>query len=153
MIIVEQGNPHDPQAQALLHASHALMESLFPSEANHYLSLDALAAPDVHFLIARRESVTVGCGALAIKDGYGELKSLFVEEASRGQGIADALMRALEDTARKLALPLLRLETGTLLHAAHRLYARHGFVPSEPFGAYEQSPHSLFMEKPLEAPQ
>jgi putative acetyltransferase len=62
-------------------------------------------------------------------------------------------MRALEDTARKLALPLLRLETGTLLHAAHRLYARHGFVPSEPFGAYEQSPHSLFMEKPLEAPQ
>jgi putative acetyltransferase len=149
MIIVETGDPRAPHATALLRASHALMESLFPSEANHYLSVDALVSPDIHFMIARRETVTLGCGALAVKNGYGELKSFFVEEASRGQGIADALLRTLEDKARELDLPMLKLETGSLLHAAHKVYARHGFAACRPFGDYVESEFSLFMEKPL----
>lgn len=147
MLIVEACDPRDPQATALLQASHALMESLFPSEANHYLSVDALLSPDIHFMIARRDTVTLGCGALAVKNGYGELKSFFVEDASRGQGIADALLRALEDKARALGLPVVRLETGSLLHAAHKVYARHGFTGCGPFGDYAASEFSLFMEK------
>lgn len=149
MIIVEAGDPFEPQARALLEASHALMGSLFPAEANHYLSLDALTAEGVHFFIARRGAVTLGCGALAERDGYGELKSMFVEDASRGQGIADALIRQLEDCAHGLELPMLRLETGSLLHAAHKVYARHGFIPCGAFGPYEDGEFSIFMEKPL----
>ena len=149
MIAVAAGDPFDPQAKALLEASHALMQSLFPSEANHYLSLESLKAPDIHFFTARRGDVILGVGALAERDGYGELKSMFVEESSRGQGVVDALLRQLEDHARDLGLPLLRLETGSLLHAAHRVYARHGFTPCGPFGGYEASEFSIFMEKAL----
>ncbi len=149
MIVVEPGNPLDPQAAALLEASHALMQRLFPAEANHYLSLEALTSDDVHFFTARRGNVTVGVGALAERDGYGELKSMFVEEESRGQGIADAILRQLEDHARALGLPMLRLETGTLLHAAHKVYARNGFSVCGPFGDYDAAEFSLFMEKPL----
>lgn len=149
MIVVEAGDPFHPQAKALLEASHALMGELFPADANHYLSLEALTAEGVHFFTARRGDMIVGVGALAERDGYGELKSMFVEEASRGQGIADAILRQLEDHARALNLPMLRLETGSLLHAAHKVYARHGFVKCSPFGGYEESEFSVFMEKLL----
>ena len=149
MIIVEPGNPRDPQATALLQASHALMESLFPPEDNHYLSIDALCTPDIHFFIARDGTTTLGTAALKNCGTYGEVKSMFVSESARGRGIADALLRQLEDHARSLGLPMMRLETGSLLHAAHRLYARHGFAPCGPFGAYTANQTSLFMEKPL----
>jgi len=149
VIVVEAGDPFHPAAKVLLEASHALMGELFPSEANHYLSLEALTADGVHFFTARRGDVIVGVGALAERDGYGELKSMFVEEASRGQGIVDAILRQLEDQARTLELPMLRLETGSLLHAAHKVYARHGFKICGPFGDYKASEFSVFMEKSL----
>jgi len=149
MLIVEQGDPRAPQATALLQASHALMERLFPPEDNHYLSIDALCTPDIRFFIAREGDTVLGCAALANKGDYGEMKSMFVSEDARGKGVADALMRQLEDYARELDQPMMRLETGDLLHAAHRLYERHGFVKCGPFGDYVANKTSLFMEKRL----
>ena len=149
MLIVEQGDPRDPQATALLQASHALMESLFPPEDNHYLSIDALCTPDIRFFIAREGDTVLGCAALANKGDYGEIKSMFVSEDARGKGVADALMRQLEDYARELDLPVIRLETGDLLYAAHRLYERHGYVKCGPFGDYVANKTSVFMEKRL----
>ena len=149
MIIVEPGNPHDPQATALLKASHALMQSLFPPEDNFYLEIDELTAPHIRFFIARESDTTRGTGALAIKDGYGEVKSMFVDEAARGRGIADALLRRIEDEARAENLPWLKLETGEVLHAAHALYTRHGFTACGAFGDYIDAKSSIFMEKRL----
>ena len=148
-LIVEPGDPRDPQATALLTASHTLMESLFPPEDNHFLSIDALCTPDIHFFVAREAATMLGCAALADKTGYGELKSMFVAESARGKGAADALMRQLEDQARRLELPALKLETGNLLYAAHKLYERHGFSTCQPFGDYRANDTSIFMEKRL----
>ncbi len=142
--------PGDPfEAADLLTASHALMQSLFPSESNHYLPIEALTASNIRFLIARDNGPPLGCVALAIKDGYGELKSMFVDPKARGRGIAEALIVQLEAIARGEGLAILRLETGHLLDAAHRLYERHGFTRRGPFGDYPDDPLSVFMEKPL----
>jgi putative acetyltransferase len=149
MIIVSLTDPHDPQATALLKQSHALMESLFPPEDNYYLDIDALTADHIRFFTARVGEDILGTGALAIKTGYGELKSMFVDKAARGTGIADALMRQLEDAARAEGLSMLKLETGNVLYAAHKLYARHGFTPCGVFGDYADAKSSIFMEKPL----
>lgn len=149
MIIVEAGNPRDPQVVALLEQSHALMQSLFPSEANHFLSIDALCQPHIRFLTAREGDSVVGTGALAIKGDYGEVKSMFTAEPARGKGVAAAILRAIEDTARDEGLPTLKLETGTLLDSAHRLYERQGFVNCAPFGDYQPAEFSLFYEKAL----
>ncbi|PTX57520.1 putative acetyltransferase [Litoreibacter ponti] len=148
-MIVERGNPRDPQVTALLQASHALMESLFPPEDNHYLSIDALCVPEVHFFIAREGDTVLGCGALKDKGDYGEVKSMFTGEAARGKGAASAILTRLEAEARAQGLSVLKLETGSLLHAAHKLYAKHGFTRCGPFGAYLANETSLFMEKPL----
>ena len=150
MIAVEPTDPRTPEATALLQASHTLMESLFPSDACHYLSIDALCVPEIHFVTARRCEVIMGCGAIGMRNGYGELKSMFVDEGSRGQGVADAILRALKDHARATGLSELKLETGTGLDAAHRLYFRHGFSICGPFGDYVEHEFSVFMEKSLE---
>lgn len=148
-MIVERGDPRDPPVTALLEASHALMESLFPPEDNHYLSIDALCVPNVQFFVAREGGTVLGCGALKNQGDYGEIKSMFTAEAARGKGAASAILDKIEAEARDRGLPALKLETGNLLHAAHKLYARHGFTPSGPFGSYTVNETSVFMEKLL----
>ena len=149
MIAVEPGDPRAPQVAALLAQSHALMQALFPPEDNFFLDIDALCGPGIRFFVARERETVLGTGALALKDGYGEVKSMFTGEAARGRGVGAALLRAIEDEARAEGLPCLRLETGNVLHAAHRLYERHGFRARGPFGDYPDARSSIFMEKAL----
>lgn len=148
-VVVERSDPRDPQAVALLQASHALMEELFPPDTNYYLSVSELCTPEIAFFTARRGGEILGTAALANKATYGEIKSMFVAPQARGTGTGAALLARLEQEARAQDLPALRLETGHALHAAHRLYARHGFTPRGPFGDYPEGPLSLFMEKRL----
>lgn len=149
MILVEPADPKAPGPAALLAESHALMQDLFPADACHYLDLDALCDDSIRFFAAREGNQVVGTGALAIKSGYGEVKSMFTAEDGRGKGVAAAVLRMIEDTARAEGLPMLRLETGVGLDAAHRLYERFGFTACGPFGDYEAGPYSLFYEKAL----
>lgn len=149
MIIIAETDPREPAATALLQQSHALMQSLFPPEDNSYLSIDALCADNIHFYTARENGTLLGTGAVALYDDYAEVKSMFTAEAARGKGAAAAILRQIEDTARDAKVPWLKLETGNVLHAAHRLYARQGFTPCGPFGPYTENSSSIFMEKPL----
>jgi len=86
MIMIERSDPKEPQATALLQASHALMQSLFPPEDNSFLSIEELCMPDVYFHTARRGDKVLGTGALAVKPGYGEIKSMFVDQAQGPKG-------------------------------------------------------------------
>ena len=126
-VTVEPGDPRHPGATALLQASHALMQDLFPSDSNHFLSIDELCAPGIAFFIARKADAILGTGARDDSTRYA----------------------ALEAEARSRSLPKLMLETGHSLHAAHRLYERAGFTFRGPFGDYPDDPMSRFMEKPL----
>lgn len=148
-ITITRSDPRAAGATALLRASHALMEDLFAAESNHYLSIDALCSDDIAFFTAQCGTETLGCAALAVKTGYGEVKSMFVAPGVRGTGTGAALLQTLDDHARLLDLTHLRLETGNTLHAAHRLYEKAGFVYRGPFGDYNDDPTSLFMEKAL----
>ncbi|MFT7106392.1 MAG: putative acetyltransferase [Yoonia sp.] len=149
MIFVEKTDPHHTQASALLKQSHALMKSLFPPEDNFYLDIADLVDPSIHFFAARIGPNLCGTGALAVKDNYGEVKSMFVAEEARGKGVAEAILRKIEDQARAENLPVLKLETGKVLHAAHSLYRRFGFQDCGVFGDYAAANSSIFMEKPL----
>lgn len=150
MLIVESADPRAPGPRALLEESHALMLATFPPEDNYFLDIDALCAEDIRFFAARDARETLGTGALAVKDGYGELKSMFTAETARGKGVAAALLRRIEDEARSFGLSLLRLETGNMLTAAIRLYERAGFTRCGIFGDYEPNSTSVYMEKRLE---
>ncbi len=146
---ISPADPRAPEAQALLKASHALMDALFPSESNHYMTADDLSAPGVLFFLAQLDGHVAGCGALVLKDGYGEIKSMFVDPARRGGRIGSRLLERLEKAARDNGQTILRLETGDTLTAARRLYASHGYRECAPFGEYRKDPRSIFMEKEL----
>ena len=148
-VVVTPESPLTDEARALLSASQDYMASIYPPEDNFSLSTDALAEPEVTFLRAREGSTALGCVAVKSMGDYGEIKSMFVSPAARGKGVGAALMSALDDIAGEQGFAHLRLETGPELESAVRLYARHGFERRGPFGAYEDLPASLFMEKAL----
>ena len=150
MLIVERADPLAPGPRAILEASHALMREMFEPEQNYFLDFEALRGDMIRFFAAREGSTTLGTGALALHAGYGEVKSMFTAPEARGKGVAAALLRAIEDAAIAEGLLLLRLETGTGLDAAHRLYERAGFTRCGIFGDYRPSDASIYMEKRLE---
>ena len=149
MIVIERSDPKEPRATALLQASHTLMQSLFPAEDNSFLSIEELCTEEIAFFTARKGTQVLATGALVVKTGYGEIKSMFVDPSARGQGVGDAILRALHDLAHEKGLEALKLETGNSLHAALRLYTRHGFEPCGPFGDYTANDSSIFMTKTL----
>ena len=148
-ITVNLADPRSAEGRALLNASHAFLLSLYPPEHSFALDADQLAESHVSFFIADRNGEALGCAALANFGIYAEIKSMFVHPDARGSGAGAALMETLLDEARQQGVPVLRLETGDDLAAAHRLYARNGFTVRGPFGNYAEGPHSLFMEKTL----
>lgn len=143
-------SPRQPDVLALLDASTAHSRALYPPEHIHQVDVSALEQPDIRFLVARVDGAAAGCaGVKLFGDGTGELKRMFVTDAARGTGAAASLLAAVEATARAEGVRLMLLETGPLNHAAMRLYARAGYSVRGPFAAYEESPGSVFMEKPL----
>jgi putative acetyltransferase len=127
-----------------------LAEHYAPAE-RHGLALAALFESHIRLFLAWADGVPVGCGGVALDDGYAEIKRMFVREAWRGQGIAQALLARLREVAAEAGRTVLRLETGVFQPAAIRLYERAGFTPCPAFGAYAAMPaasigRSLFYE-------
>jgi putative acetyltransferase len=124
----------------------------YPPEQRHGLALDAIFQPHVRFFLARRHGAAVGCGGVALFPGFAEVKRMYVRDAARGQGVADAILARIEQDVRSAGLSLLRLETGDRQIAAMRLYARMGFRECAAFGDYAlMAPNaiatSVFLEK------
>lgn len=150
MIEISRETPRQPDVVTLIRQSDALMQSLYPAESNHLVDVDALAQPHVHVFVARENGRALGCGAFVLgPDGRAEMKRVFVDSAARGQGVACAIMDALEREAASLGVTLMQLETGIKQLEAIALYRKFGYVERGPFGAYKPDPLSLFMEKPL----
>src|SRR5437899_460621 len=156
MVSISQETPKQEEVGLLLRRSDEFSAALYPPESRHLVDIDELAKPGVRFFVARVEVCAVGCGALVLgNEGRAEIKRMFVDPASRGQGVGRALLEAIEETARREGVNLLQLETGTGNREALGLYRRCGYRECGPFGSYRPDPLSVFMEKetrPLRAP-
>jgi len=94
----------------------------------------------------------VGCIALQqLVPGVAEIKRMYVRPASRGAGVARALVQHAIADARALGHERLRLGTLTTMHAAQRLYASLGFRSVDPYRATEFGA-TLFYELDLRVP-
>lgn len=100
--------------------------------------------------LAQMGADVVGCIALRpLTDTIGEIKRLYVRPAHRGQGLADALLDALESGARERGFDELYLDTHDGLAAAKRFYERRGYALRERYNANPQA--TLFMQRRLGA--
>jgi putative acetyltransferase len=134
-----------------------LLSAEYTPEQRHSLALEAIFQPHIRFFVARLNGGAVGCGGVALFADFAEVKRMYVREAARGRGVAQALLGCIEREARAARFFLLRLETGARQMAALRFYERAGFQICTAFGAYTtMAPHaiatSVFMQKQLTAP-
>ncbi len=150
-ISIAPESPRSPEVIALIRDLDAYQSALYPAESNHFIDIDALAADDVRFVVARREGAAIGCGALRVRDGYGELKRMYVEPHSRGQQVGMRILATLEDIARAEGLTVVRLETGIAQPEALTLYEASGYRDCGPFGEYRPDVLSRFMQKRIAA--
>ena len=143
-------SPRHKDIARLIQALDRYLDSLYPVGSNHIFDIDALTGPDVRFVVARRESRVIGCGALKLHgDGSGEIKRMFVLPEARGQKCGRRILNWIEGLARAEKLRCLRLETGIHQTEALALYRSADFRECGPFGGYRSDPLSLFMEKTL----
>jgi GNAT superfamily N-acetyltransferase len=101
--------------------------------------------------LASEGARTVGCIALRPLAKFkqsGEVKRLYVRPESRGQHIAEGLLKALEKYAADAGYRTLYLDTKDDLIAAIRFYERHGY---EACDRYNDNPQAtIFMRKGLD---
>ena len=140
------------EIRTLIGELNAELETLYTPEQRHGLALEAIFQPHIRFFVAWRSGEPAGCGGVAFFDGFAEVKRLYVREALRGQGIADAIMAHLAVETVASGRTLLRLETGSHSLAAIRFYDRLGFRYCDAFAPYAAMPPasiitSVFMEK------
>jgi putative acetyltransferase len=154
MITVERALTASDDVRQLVAELEEVLSAEYPPEQRHGLQLDAIFRPHIRFFVARADGVALGCGGVALFDGFGEVKRMYVRTSARGRGVAEALLARLESEARQAGLDLLRLETGDRQLAALRFYQKQGFGRCDAFGDYAaMTPASLaasvFMEKRL----
>ena len=82
-------------------------------------------------------------------DGDAEVKRMYVVPEARGRGIARAVLRWLEETARELGATRAILETGSRQPEAIGLYESSGYEPIPKYGFYRCAPGSRCYGKPL----
>lgn len=146
----------DPRVAEIVaaHNAHCLASS--PPGSCHFFTHDKLVGPDITVWTAWHDGELAGIGALqALGAGEGEVKSMHTLEAKRGLGVGAAILAAILGEAERRAYRRVSLETGSNAHfaAARALYARQGFAPCEPFGAYTHDPASAYFTKTLEQPE
>src|SRR5205085_3811446 len=112
-ITIEELSGATPDASELIAEHDAVLGALYDPEQQHGLSVEQVFAPHVRFFVAYLGGEAVGCAALAVFDGYGELKRMYTREAARGRGVGKALLSCIESEVRDAGMPVLRLETGT----------------------------------------
>jgi putative acetyltransferase len=152
-LTIREDDLRGPEIRALLEAHLDTMRSLSPPESIHALDLSGLRRPEVTFWTVWRDGTLVGCGALKqLSPTVGEIKSMHTAAAQRGQGIAEAALLHILETARTRGLRRLFLETGSQpgFEPARKLYAKHGFAACGPFGDYREDPNSVFMTLELQ---
>jgi GNAT superfamily N-acetyltransferase len=101
-----------------------------------------LGPPGGTFLVGWRDGTAVCCGGVKrLPDGACEIKRMYVVPAQRQQGIARALLAALEDAARALGYSIARLDTGPKQPHAQAMYESAGYAP---IGNFNSNPVASF---------
>ncbi len=135
----------------MLAESDAYYATLYPAQSNHLVDISTLQEPETSFYGARVDGALRGMGAILRQQGYGEIKRMYVDPKARGLKLGSQLLSALEGDVRAVGIVSLRLEPGLKQTDAIALYRKAGYREITPFGTYQADPHSLFMEKNLDA--
>jgi GNAT superfamily N-acetyltransferase len=147
---IEERAWDDAAGEALRTAQRIELDLRYGSEDHEPGPAPSAADIDVFLVALGPDGSALGCGALRrLDEASAEVKRMYVAPASRGSGVATALLRTLEEKARARGWTTLRLETGPAQPDAIRFYEREGYRPIPLYGAYAGSDLSLCYERVL----
>ena len=142
----DSGNPDFVALVKLLDADLAVRDGIDHSFYAQFNKINRLN----HVIVAYENEVPVGCGALKeYEPNAMEVKRMYVVPASRGQGIATAVLTALENWATELSYRKCVLETGKKQPEAIALYQSRGYQIISNYGQYKDVENSVCFEKQL----
>jgi L-amino acid N-acyltransferase YncA/N-acetylglutamate synthase-like GNAT family acetyltransferase len=140
----------DPRVIELLATHVATARAQTAEGSAHAFDVENLRRPGLSVWTAWRGNDLLGVGALMRLSAIeGEIKSMHTAATARRAGIGHAMLTHIVAVARAEGLTRLSLETGSwpYFDPARAMYAAHGFVECEPFGAYVADPNSVFMTR------
>jgi carbonic anhydrase len=121
------------------------------------MTMDGMCAvrpPEGLFLIVEDGAEAVGMGGLRrLPDGAAEIVRIYTDPAHRGRGIGARTVAMLVERARAFGYRRVKLDTGTFMTSAQRIYSAAGFTPIDPYEGAEPPavlhPHWLYMSRDL----
>lgn len=148
-ITVSREDPHSVDAQILMAALSACLESITGSSGEHSFDVADVCGERSVFAVARDPTgKAVGCGAFRPMDEKtAEVKRMYAKVAA--SGIGSALLRFLEREAHKLGYTALRLETRVINTRAVAFYEHGGYRRIPNYGRYEKNKNCVCFEKVL----
>jgi putative acetyltransferase len=103
-----------------------------------------------YVVVAYIHNKPVGCGAIKhYSESTMEVKRMFVAPDKRGNGLASAILRELEDWSRELNYKKCILETGLRQPEAISLYKKNKYIITPNYGPYKTVTSSVCFEKDL----
>ena len=94
------------------------------------------------------DSIPIGCGAFKKYDAQSvEIKRMYVKVGFRRKGIAENILKELEQWAKESGFSACVLETGKKQPEAIRLYQKSGYEKIPNYGQYENVDNSVCMRK------
>jgi GNAT superfamily N-acetyltransferase len=143
----------DPDAVALVSAAMADLATRYDGNGDGTPVDEAEFAPPLgSFLVVRVAGQPAGCGGWRTLVGdpdTAEIKRMYTDPRWRGLGVATAVLRAIEDSARTAGRARIALETGDRQPEAIALYRKLGYLQIPNFGYYRDHPGCLSFGRPL----
>ena len=141
----EPWDPEQTPAPELLDEMRVELNALYETFSrldNPPLDLSELRSPRGVYVIGfDGDEAVAGGGLRSLSPDVAEIKRMFVRPAFRSQGVARALLGALEDEGRRLGYAATRLDTGPKQVHGLALYRSAGYVDVP---AYNDNPFACF---------
>jgi GNAT superfamily N-acetyltransferase len=154
-----------PVAQKMLAAAQDELTQRYGSgDANPIESIQ-FDPPEGGFFVAWLDGQPVGCGGWrtishfvedagrgpgeGVPEDVAEIKRMFVSAQARRQGVGEALLAALEASAREGGMRRMILETGLAQPEAISLYTKMGYEKIQNYGYYKDEPECVSFGREL----
>jgi GNAT superfamily N-acetyltransferase len=130
MVRVDQVTEATPEIYAALERLLPQLNSQLPIPTVERLRA-IVADPAVSLLVAREGEQIIGTTTVIVYTTpfwiKARLDEVVVDDAARGKGVGEALVKASLDLARNKGVEVVELQSGLQREAAQRLYVRMGF--------------------------
>lgn len=144
-----------PEAAPLLAGADAYNSSLYGhADASPIDPAEFTPEKRGIFLLAVQDGHIVGCGGIRqaeppAPNGAAEVKRMYVADGARRRGIAQQILTALENEARRFGYQQIILDVGGKQSAAHALYEKQGYHRIPGFTIYREKPGNRAYGKSL----